>query len=266
MSFKQFFPIPVIIALLATSMMVLDIFTSKNPTLCHYLPWVSFQAWAMYFLAGCTLKGGARVMLGYLGGAAASAAIMELAGLFAGWGLGQAAVPIAVFLIVIPVISAERVPGFNFVPAWFVGAGVFFGIMALKKDWAAGATTWAKYGTTFAYLMVSCAVGMVYGVVTVFLRKRYEAWVKAASRAAAGAARPSTPAASGRDWGLISYIQARGDGRRLWRDASFCVVPLWREPRPPSRAGCPAPSPARRRPRGETSGPRCATPASAART
>jgi len=178
-SFKQFFPIPVFIALLATSMMVLDIF--KGTTLRHYLPWVSFQAWAMYFLAGCTLKGGARVMLAYFAGAVASVAIFELAGLFQKWGLSEAAsYPVAVFPVVIGVICGERVPWFDFVPAWFIGAGVFFGIMGLKQDWPAGTTTtWDKYGTTFAFLMVSCAIGQVYGIVTVFLRTKYQARVKA---------------------------------------------------------------------------------------
>jgi len=174
-SFGKFLFIPVFIALLATSMMVVDIF--KEPTLRHYLPWISFQAWAMYFLAGCTLKGGGKVMLGYAGGAAASVAIMELAGLLGGWGLGQAAVPVAVFIVVVPVISAERVPGFNFVPAWFVGAGVYFALMGLFP-WPAGATKWNNYLEAGRYLMTSCAVGMVYGIVTVFIRTRYEAMVK----------------------------------------------------------------------------------------
>jgi len=183
MSFKQFFPIPVIVALLAATLMVLDMV--KAPVLPHLQPWIAFQAWAMYFMAGCTLKGGGKVMLGYLGGAAASVAIMELAPVLGG--LGKAALPVAVFIVVVPVISAERVPGFDFVPAWFVGAGVFFGIMALKQDWAADATKWGKYGTAAAHLMVSCAVGMAYGVVTVYLRGKYEGWVKGPQPAAEGA-------------------------------------------------------------------------------
>jgi hypothetical protein len=177
-TFKQFIVIPIFIALLATSMMVLGVF--KGTALRHYLPWVSFQAWAMYFLAGCTLKGGVKVMLAYFAGAVASVAIFELAGLFAGWGLGRAAVPLAVFPVVIGVICGERVPWFDFVPAWFIGAGVFFGIMELKHEWPAGTTTtWHKYGTALAYLMVSCAVGQVYGIVTVFLRTKYQARIKA---------------------------------------------------------------------------------------
>jgi len=174
-SFGKFLVIPLFIALLAASMMVLDIF--KEPTLHYFVPWISFQAWAMYFLAGCTLKGGAKVLLAYLGGAAASVGIMELASLLGGWGLGQAALPVAVFIIVVPVISAERVPGFNFIPGWFVGAGVFFGLMALTQ-WPAKATKWDNYLAAGLFLMVSCAVGQVYGIVTVFLRTRYEAMVK----------------------------------------------------------------------------------------
>jgi hypothetical protein len=176
-NFKQFFPIPVIIALLATSLMVLDLF--KAGVVPHLMPWIAFQAWAMYFLAGCTLAGGAKVLLGYAGGALASVAIMELAGVFAGWNLGGAAVPVAVFVVVVFVISAERVPAINFIPAWFVGAGVFFGIMGLKQDWPAGSAKWDRYLLAGIYLMVSCAVGQVYGIVTVFLRTRYEARVKA---------------------------------------------------------------------------------------
>lgn len=179
MSFGRFLFIPIFIALLAASMMVLDIF--KEPTLRHYLPWISFQAWAMYFLAGCTLKGGAKVMLAYLGGAAASVAIMELAPLLGGWGLGQAALPVAVFIVVVPVICAERVPGFDFVPGWFVGAGVYFALMELHKLPGASGK-WDRYLEAGLYLMVSCAIGQVYGIVTVFIRKRYEAMAKGSSK------------------------------------------------------------------------------------
>ena len=185
MSFGKFLFIPFFIALLASSMMVLE--TYKEPTLHHYLSWISFQAWAMYFLAGCTLKGGGKVMLGYLGGALASVAIMELAGLCEGWGLSKAAaVPIAVFIVVIPVISAERVPGFNFVPAWFVGAGFYFALITLsdaeKLHGLNKLPKWDKYLEAGLHLMVSCAIGQVYGIVTVFIRKRYEAMAKGTSK------------------------------------------------------------------------------------
>lgn len=181
MSFGKFLFIPFFIALLASSMMVLEIYKEPTLHLHHYLSWISFQAWAMYFLAGGTLKGGGKVMLGYLGGALASVAIMELAGLCKGWGLGDAAVPVAVFVVVIPVISAERVPGFSFVPAWFVGAGVYFALIGLFPG-IAGLAKWDKYLQAGLYLIVSCAIGQVYGIVTVFIRKGYEATAKETSK------------------------------------------------------------------------------------
>ena len=189
MTYKQFFPITVMIAILAACLMILD--ANKASFLPQFLSWVAFQAWAMYFLAGCTLKGGAKVMLGYLGGAVASVAILELNGVFAGWGLGGAALPLAVFIIVIPVISAEQVPWLDFVPAWFVGAGVFFGLITTKTDWPAEAGMGMKYWIAGQHLMVSCAVGMVFGIVTVFLRTKYETWLKSTLPPAAEDAPPA---------------------------------------------------------------------------
>jgi hypothetical protein len=179
MSFRQFFPIPLFIAVLAVTLVLLAP-DFKNPLIPYLWTWITFQAWAMYFLAGCTLKGGAKVFLGYLGGALASAAIIELIGLIGRWIpqlAGTWALAISVFLVVVVVISAERVPMFNFIPAWFIGAGVYFGVMNLE--------TGAKHAATTIHLMVSCALGLVYGVVTVLIRGKYEAWLKARSAQAA---------------------------------------------------------------------------------
>jgi hypothetical protein len=180
MSFRQFLPIPLFIAVLATTLVMLDL--QPNPLIPHLWTWISFQAWAMYFLAGCTLKGGAKVLLGYLGGALASMAIMKLIGLIGQWSpslAGTPALALSVFVVVIGVICAERVPMFNFVPSWFIGAGVFFGVMNLDKT--------ATFNSASAHLMISCAVGLVYGVVTVLIRSRYEGWLKARKPAAAEA-------------------------------------------------------------------------------
>jgi len=181
MSFRQFFPIPVFIAVLATTLVLLDL--QPNPLIPHLWSWISFQAWAMYFLAGCTLKGGAKVFLGYLGGALASIAIIELKGLIGQWAQlpGTPALAISVFLVVIAVISAERVPMFNFVPAWFIGAGVYFGVMTLAGKMTPEEKQNVTFASTTILLMVSCAVGLVYGVVTVLIRGKYEAWLKARS-------------------------------------------------------------------------------------
>jgi hypothetical protein len=178
MSFRQFFPIPVFIAVLAVTLVMLA--PPSKLVIPHLWTWIAFQAWATYFLAGATLKGGARVLLGYLAGALASVAIIELSGLLSPH-LGDAgALSVAVFIVVIGVISGERVPWFDFVPSWFIGAGAFLGIMALEKSpdfLSLGQYERYLYAGTF--LMISCGVGLIYGVVTVLFRSRYEAWIKA---------------------------------------------------------------------------------------
>ena len=177
MTFKQFIFIPVYIALLAVALVML---AKPSPLVIpHLWPWIAFQAWAMYFMAGCTLKGGVKTFLGYVAGALASIAIFQLMGLLLGWGLADApALAIAVFIVVIGVICGERIPWLDFIPAWFVGAGVFFGVMSINA-WPKGMDTWTKYGITMAHLVVSCLVGLIFGVVTVFIRTKYEAWLKA---------------------------------------------------------------------------------------
>jgi hypothetical protein len=193
MTFKQFFPIPVFIAAEAVTLVML---APPSPVVIPYLwTWISFQAWAMYFLAGCTLKGGVKVWLGYLAGALASVAIFELNGLLTP-ALGPCgALSVAVFLVVIGVICGERIPWFDFVPSWFIGAGVFFGIMSLpgtpaftslfglmaspQVPGAPALCRWHQYLQAGAYLMVSCAVGLVYGVITVIVRTKYTKWIEA---------------------------------------------------------------------------------------
>ncbi len=176
MSFGKFIVIPIFIALQAFAMMVIAPFVPLNGIdASGLLVWVAFQAWAMYFLAGCTPKMGLKTLIGYGGGIVASIAIFELGKLFAGldaggtpWGLH-----LAVFLVVIPVISMEKVPWFDFVPAYFLGAGVFFGLMTyLKQPEEMHICTW--YSTLAVAELVACAVGLIFGAVTVVCRGWYE--------------------------------------------------------------------------------------------
>jgi hypothetical protein len=167
MSYLQFLPIAIFIGLQATFMMIIE------PS-AGFVSWISFQAWAMYFLAGCTPTMGLKTLVGYFFGMIASVAIMEGAGAFGAMGIGNSInLYLAVFLVVVLVISAEKVPGIDFVPAWFIGAGVFFGLMNLDT-FAQGATTFDMYLQCTAKLMWSCAVGLVFGYVTVTCRAWYE--------------------------------------------------------------------------------------------
>ncbi|MCP4376831.1 MAG: DUF1097 domain-containing protein, partial [bacterium] len=74
MNFKQFFPISVGIGVLAFFLVLINLAASKCPVGCgqYFILWVAFQTWAMYFMAGCTIQGGVKVLLGYIGGITAS--------------------------------------------------------------------------------------------------------------------------------------------------------------------------------------------------
>jgi len=170
MDFKKFIVIPVFIGFLACTFVAFDQFISP------YLPiaankgfgWVTFQAWAMYFMAGCTLKGGARTFLGYIMGIISAILIIKLAGLLGSTGFW--AVPLAVFVIVIPMVAMERAHSLiDFVPALFVSSAVFFAFMNYIPN--------ATMGSSAAVILLYCAIGMVYGIVTVGLRGMYEKMV-----------------------------------------------------------------------------------------
>jgi hypothetical protein len=167
MDFKKFIVIPVFIAALAASFIVID------QLLNSFMPisdkggfgWVTFQAWAMYFLAGGTFKGGVRTFLGYIMGIIAAVSIIYLVGIFSATGFW--ALPLAVLIVVIPMCAVERAPSFfDFVPALFVSSAVFFAFGKLYP----GSTMTSSAITILTY----CAIGMVYGIVTVNLRGFYE--------------------------------------------------------------------------------------------
>ena len=167
MDFKKFIVIPVYIAILAAGFIMLDQLISP------YMPiadnkgfgWVTFQAWAMYFMAGCTVKGGARTFLGYVLGVLSAILIIKLAGVVGATGFW--AVPLAVLVMVIPMCSMERAHSvIDFVPAIFVSSAVFFAFGQIYP-----ATTMTSSAIT---ILVYCAIGMILGFVTIYLRAAYE--------------------------------------------------------------------------------------------
>jgi len=190
MTFRQFIIIPLFIAFQAFVMMLITPYVPGNPLAiggAGLLTWVAFQAWAVYFLAGFApwndqekgpcLKMGLKSLLGYLGGIGCSITIFELNKVFAclnsstSWGLY-----ISVFIAVIVVISFEKVPGFNFIPTWFIGAGVFFALMTLAGNFRpANMNDYSWYAHLALAELVACAVGLLFGGVTVIFRGRYEA-------------------------------------------------------------------------------------------
>jgi len=134
--------------------------------------WIAFQAWAVYFLAGCTPMGGLKAWIGYATGIAASIAIIELmnapgiSALPTPSGLGLA-MAVAVFIVVIPAIMSENLK--NMVPALFIGSGAFFGLFTILGG------DRSLYLTVTRAELVYCAVGLIFGWITVFWRGKYEA-------------------------------------------------------------------------------------------
>ena len=167
MNFKKFIVIPVFIAILAASFIVIDQLLNPLMPISDKggFGWVTFQAWAMYFLAGCTLKGGLRTFLGYVMGILAAVSIIYLVGIFASTGFW--ALPLAVLVVVIPMCAVERAPSlFDFVPALFVSSAVFFAFGKLYPS--------ATMTSSAITILIYCAIGMIYGIVTVYLRTLYE--------------------------------------------------------------------------------------------
>ncbi|WED29659.1 DUF1097 domain-containing protein [Vibrio sp. DW001] len=170
MKFSQFLFIPVIVAFLAFTIQILDQLVSGFMPVENNVGfgWIAFIAWAMYFMAGCTIEGGKKAFFGYIAGIVASVAIMELGGVLAS--LEFFAFPVAVFIVVIFCICLERLPPFDFVPALFVGAGTFFGFMSYVDG--------ATYVSATITELIYCVIGLVYGLITIVLRGRYEAYIE----------------------------------------------------------------------------------------
>lgn len=145
--------------------------------------WVAFQAWAVYFVAGCTPMGGLKTWIGYVTGIIASIAIIELMGVpgikdlpsVGGMNLVMAA---AVFIVVIPAIMTENAK--NFVPGLFIGSGAFFALYTIISSnpdlvKTLGDGNAAKYILATRTELVYCLIGQIFGMITVFWRGKYEA-------------------------------------------------------------------------------------------
>ncbi len=166
MNAKKYLPIALFIGFQAFVLQALDQAVCAGiPPLAAGGGWISFQAWAMYFLGGCTPKGGARALIGYGIGMAASIAIMVGGGALGA--LGFWAMPV-ILLILVPIIlyldiAPEMV---NFVPAVFVGAGVYFGVMSYIPG--------ADFVNAFISEGVYCVIGLLFGFITITFRGWYE--------------------------------------------------------------------------------------------
>jgi len=170
MSLKKFVVIPLIIAVLAFFIQIIDQLLSPlmPPVPNNGFCWIAFQAWAVYFLAGCTIQGGLKALIGYAIGIAGSILIMTLGGAIGL--LGFFAVPLAVGLVAFCLIFLERTTWLNFIPAMFIGAGAFFAFMSYVSG--------ANFVNAAITEMTYCVLGLTFGFVTVTLRTAYEKRLK----------------------------------------------------------------------------------------
>lgn len=175
-NFGKYIVGPIIVAVLACVMQAIDQFLAANTIVGSLLAgggsWIGFAAWACYFLGGCNVKGGVKAFLAWAVGILASILIMVLGGVFSG-GLGFWGVPVAVLLVVIPVICLEKTDWFGFVPALFVGAGIYFGVMGYIAGTVAAPFT-GNFWAFFAVEMFYCVFGLVWGWLTIVLRGAWD--------------------------------------------------------------------------------------------
>ncbi len=164
---------PIIVAALATIMQIIDQYLAANTIIGSLLAgggsWIAFQAWACYFLGGCNVKGGVKAFIAYALGIVASVAIMVMGGKFGGF----FGVPLAIFIVVVPCICFEKVEWLSYVPALFVGAGAYFGIMG----YIAGGVAAPYTGSFLAFGIVElfyCVFGLVWGWLTILFRGMWD--------------------------------------------------------------------------------------------
>lgn len=188
---------PFLTALLAGLMQLIAMkcsYTYLGTDVAFFIAWAGFAAWACYFLAGCTPKGGLKVIGCWAGGVIGSIAIIELGLKLCGTMDPLAAFPIAVFIIAFFVVCFEKVQALNMIPAWFVGAACFFAYHSMISGalTAAKATSMQIHLVAGSAILVSCVVGQIFGVVTVTIRGKYAQLVEGAGKTASIEGEPET--------------------------------------------------------------------------
>jgi hypothetical protein len=160
MKLVKFLPHAGIIGILAAIMQFMDM------KIDLFVGWVGFAAWACYFLNGCTVKGGAKVIGCWIGGVVASVMIIEFGKFLTGATSGNALLgfPVSVGVVASLVILFEKVPVLSFIPGWFVAAACFFGYNNFVEG---------DYSKSVPAVLLSCVIAQIFGYVTVSLRTAY---------------------------------------------------------------------------------------------
>lgn len=170
---------PGIVAVLAFFMQLLTI---KSPEfgisgIKLFYSWIGFAAWGSYFLAGCTFKGGLKVVGCWAAGIISSICIIYIGTILQGIIHPVVAWSIAVGFIAFFMILFENVSVVDMIPAWFIGAGCFFGLNSMISSLSASSALSADDGSNMyrvaVAVIISCIVGQIFGHVTIYLRTGY---------------------------------------------------------------------------------------------
>ena len=178
MKLKNLIPYAICVALLAA---IVDLVTNLIQgtgfvTSSASLTFITFIAWASYFVVGANPKDAGRCFLGYLAGIISAILMFLLVTVFSGNGMNAAllAIPLAVFIVAIFMCLLEKVPGFNLVAAVFMGTGMYFGLMGIPDVAAQG------YIMVGIGMLVYALIGLLAGWLTVQIRVAFEKWANRA--------------------------------------------------------------------------------------
>lgn len=167
MPFRRFILIPIFIGVLAFGVGLLDPALAKvlQPVGNLGFAFITFQAWAVYFFAGCNLKGGAKAYVNYLTGIVAAITIILIATATAPY-IGIFANPLGLCVGCIIFLSLERIELFNLLPPMFISAGMFFGLMTYMPG--------ASFFSVGMAIAVYSLLGLALGWLTITFRTWYE--------------------------------------------------------------------------------------------
>jgi len=178
--FHKFMGFPAFVGLQAVVLLTIAPFIPFTPEAmgAGLLTWAAFQAWAMYFLGGATIKMAFKTIAGYIGGIIASVILIELGGAFSAldgrvvaWGT-----VLAVFFVAFLIISADRVPAINFLPSYFIGSGAYFAIISYVQR-PDGTDPYLWYIHVAVPLLIASVAGLAFGWVTVYFKTWFDAKV-----------------------------------------------------------------------------------------
>ena len=126
---------------------------------------IAFQAWALYFLLGNSLKGAVKGSCGYILGIIFAVIMSAGAGMFS-W-MGILAVPVTALIVVPFMMYFEFAPWcISNVAVFFVGAGAYYGIL----NYVDGINAVRAAGIVMLY----CVLGLASGFMTILFRTQYE--------------------------------------------------------------------------------------------